>query len=90
MLYISDVVCKDNDIVLCPRGQFRCDKSGECLPDRLFCDKVIDCQDKSDEYKCRKFHFLRYFASSIVIISNKFDYQLISFSILVVIFKNKY
>ena len=41
--FISDVNCN--------KDQFKC-KDGQCIPKVWKCDKVTDCQDKSDEDDC--------------------------------------
>ena len=37
----------------CEENEFKC-KNGECIRKKWRCDKVIDCQDKSDEDDCGK------------------------------------
>ncbi|XP_052813290.1 low-density lipoprotein receptor-related protein 2-like isoform X2 [Mya arenaria] len=41
-------------VVLCDEGYFTC-RSGECVPEKVKCDYVLDCEDGSDEStKCIK------------------------------------
>ncbi|WAR10106.1 VLDLR-like protein [Mya arenaria] len=41
-------------VVLCDEGYFTC-RSGECVPEKVKCDYVLDCEDGSDEStKCSK------------------------------------
>lgn len=35
----------------CPNGQWKC-KSGQCIPDRDYCNGYLDCIDNSDEENC--------------------------------------
>ena len=39
-------------IKICPRGQFRCSNSLQCIKQEYVCDKKIDCNDSSDEANC--------------------------------------
>lgn len=39
----------------CPRGQTHCATGGQCIRFNQFCDGRIDCNDLSDETRCRKY-----------------------------------
>ena len=56
-------VHNNNDIIVfmmfveCPADNFRCTDSSGCVPNRLTCDGMADCQDKSDEKDvCGEYH----------------------------------
>lgn len=40
-------------IARCSRSQFECD-DGQCIPFSWKCDEEFDCNDRSDEFDCRK------------------------------------
>ena len=43
------------EVKMCPLGYFACTiNPSHCIPQAAICDKKPDCEDNSDEQKCRK------------------------------------
>ena len=51
----SEAACQDH--IKCTNGEFRCERSGQCIPFEKLCNTVVDCDDKSDELGCDE-HFV--------------------------------
>ena len=65
-LIYQEIFCFYAEDHSCPYGTAKC-KSGQCIPQKHWCDFVSDCPDFSDEDECGKWTTLQSFIRRVVI-----------------------